>query len=989
MTRTMKTNQSGFSLIEVVVALGVVSVTMLAFASFSSLSTDYTSKVRSRNDLFQVKSDILRTVGSQQAWFKMISQAGTDMNNDGTLVNPDLVCVKEGTVCAPGNHELTLLNQEGAVFLDSTKATTGYTREGVPCQSYGQGASGGTCSSQYKVSWSPVCPPAGPCVRPQILVHLSFTTTDTSSSLNSLLGAQIPVDTLIEQSRVQRPLVKRVSTYTNSPVVYTTDAPIEIAPLSMVVGSYNSKIPSFSNLTSQNGGVVQYVSDSKIKYTPRSDFYGTDFFTYPVKDISSGKILKGRVSVRVMTPYTWTGLAGTGDIKSSNQANFCGKVVNGACDATTFPATGWGMGYHLNLVFDSTCTNCNAQLDRIQNYSRPGFPFVAHSLEMTPAFRGNVKLLQDAYFGDAMGPRMIPVNILVQGGTFDATGIAKIDANGIYRQWMSNPPQHQDYALKISGAGRFLAPQQLTIEGAFMAENSQSFTHNNGSVAMGGIWGRNNNNYLQGTTLYDATFVPAENNLVGDFTIAHNAVINPAGPDSRLSNGFDPYTWTVKPPPLISVKGNLTLSGVGGSHCNGFPGGCLGPVFEMNGTGDQLIQGVDPTGWDLDITTVNAKVASAPSIQINKSQGRITMNGVIGIRRDFRVAQIADYDFLNSKLAFNNTDCGDQYFVPGPSPGPNVDYGDVYEIINSCGGHMRMGSVSFNVRGNYYSTSYGSSNFGDSYNSATANLYGNYFTGGYHYHDQRSAAMQVKFVGTGDQTIKRIPYPDGSSPDTAMSDVNILVEKPSGTLFLDGRIATMGDFLVNSGDVVGKPGSVFVNPPHGANWDKTVIRAPAAQFDSIELGHTIKVIGDVNTKNLKVGTTIWGGYGFESGSGTGKFNISGNLELKNTYNNVWVAPNITYVLNGPAAQTVTFSDGGAAKEGFRNSKLIVVKPAGSVSYLGDGKFNKVCVNSAGFSMDPTSNLTVVSKLGAYDSSYFSQNGATVTGPVLLPDLACN
>ena len=130
------------------------------------------------------------------------------------------------------------------------------------------------------------------------------------------------------------------------------------------------------------------------------------------------------------------------------------------------------------------------------------------------------------------------------------------------------------------------------------------------------------------------------------------------------------------------MQGNIILTGHGAFHCDDQgPNSCQGPIFELSGSGDQTIRGLDPSL--VQVNPANAGLLSnAPSIGINKTSGRSFMTGVVGIRRDFIVRNIAAYDFSASKLVFDATDCARSTFTAGPA----TEYNDIYEMMSSCSG---------------------------------------------------------------------------------------------------------------------------------------------------------------------------------------------------------------------------------------------------------------------------------------------------------------
>ncbi len=114
----------------------------------------------------------------------------------------------------------------------------------------------------------------------------------------------------------------------------------------------------------------------RITYTPPVSQSGIDSFSYTVKN-SKGSSKSVKITVNVMTPYTWTGLGGNSNW--SNVNNWCGTVsspgFSGTCGSGAIPTAA------ATAVFDGTCTNCNANIDTNVNFG---------TLEMQSSYVGTI-----------------------------------------------------------------------------------------------------------------------------------------------------------------------------------------------------------------------------------------------------------------------------------------------------------------------------------------------------------------------------------------------------------------------------------------------------------------------------------------------------------------------------------------------------------------------------------------------------------------------
>ncbi len=1029
MKTIFKTKQSGFTLVETLLSAALLSMSVLTLATFSNSAAELDRKFKTRSNLLQVRTEIVAALSNPDNWADTVEKAGTSVavagvsggtgtttagnvaikSDSSTYVklNPDLVCVRDNTACTSGHYPLTLLREDGTVLIDSTNLKAGFTREGVACNTYGDATENNKCIFRYTVTWAPTCPKVGACIRPQITTQTTLSSTESDSvaavaALETQMNMQMNM--LIEQPISLPPVARSQSATTNSSVEYPADTVINVNPLTAVTSKHEIELVPFDDRGSANGGTVHYISPTQVSYKPKDGFYGVDFFSYKVRDIATQKTARGTITVKVMTPFTWTGLAGAAQKGSSLDKNFCGKVVNGVCDGKTFPASGWGLGYHYNLVFNNTCTNCEAVLDGVTGAARNGVDMYLGSIELAKTFSGKVSVAKTLAFGTMQGPWRKAENVLVEGGTFDVSGINTVYIYAGDRGWMYFPPESEDYALKIKGAGRFISPKNLYVNGAFYAENANNFVHNDGSVYLLGIWARNQTIYAPNTEFFNLNFgwyqswaggglAPAWSYgyaVSSNLNVKNNAGIWPGGQsDSKVTNGKDPFTWQYSATmPVVSVKGNLIFGGRGGSHCD-FNGAnsCQGPIFEMNGATDQLIQGLPVNGLTtyagltapiggygggpkitgpgpINLANLN-DWATAPSIRINKTTGKITMDGAVAIRKTFEVASVATYDFSHSALIFNNTSCGDSTF----SPGPATDYNDVYEMMAGCSARLNLGSNTINVFGNYaHYASGGSHLYGDSMRSAKIRLYGDFKIDGFHDHDLLMRAVEVQFVGPGDQFVMNM----NAAGVPAMS-AHMLVNKATGTVYLQGTVATMADLNVASGTLAATPGSTFRIHQHGVGLSKSVITAPNTTFENLEIFHVTELGSDIKAKNLTIGTTTSGG-GLNSLGRT--ITVQNDLTLTRSHGNV-----NKIVMGGAGAQKITFTDP-ALGLGFTTYNIDIRKPAGapSVSYFGTGRINNLCSGSPLLNMDPASSLTMSAHLqymGAPGAATFvQQNGAT-------------
>ncbi len=952
MRKTILNKKNGFTLVEALLSTVILSMSILTLATFSNSAADLDRKFKTRSNLLQVRTQIVTALSNQENWSETVDKAGTAKNDasgqpTSVLLNPDLVCVREGTACTTGDHPLTLIRKDGTVMVDATDTTAGFTKEGVPCNTYGVGTGASNlCIFRYHVTWKPICPKTGACVRPQIVTQTQLTSTaaltDTViTALQTQMNMQMNM--LIERPIALPPVARNQSTYTNSTFAYTmADAPVVISPLTAVTSKDKVELVSFPSHTTAMGGTVQFISATQLRYTPAAGYYGPDFFQYKVRNVVNQKSSRGTVTVKVMTPYTWTGLAGTADPNSSNPRNFCGKAINGACNGTTFPA-----GNVKILVFNSTCTNCNARLDSLSGssawtntYDGYTYTFAANGLEASSSYNGTIRVANNASFGGMNGSWNKDVNLQIDGGTFDASSVSAVLVLASSRA--SNPPIQKDYAVTVHGQGKIIAPTNFYIEGATYLESPTTFANNMGTVHFRNVYDRNKVIWAPGVEFYNAKFgFPAWGGGLGmevssNLIVKNNLTVSPTGSsDDYLANGRNPATWArVVPAPTIRVEGNLVYGGTGGgSHCDTYSPTteCLSPVIELSSSNDQAIIGMASAPSPLMGANSNA-VSSAPSIRINKTAGQLTMTGFVGVRGDFIVDSVAGYNFTGSSLVFNSANCN----LSRLRTATVMDFDNIHEVTRTCPGQLDLGTGTYNVKGNFnHGSSGGTLLIGTSLNSATIRLEGDFLLDGSHDHDALTKAVRVEFVGGNTQHIRR-QDPAGTGAGVA----HWVVNKTAGTnLYLDGSIATMADLVVNSGTLVASPGSHLIIPNHGINGQRSTLKVAGTVFESLTFAHGVDLQTDVQTKNLTLGNDA-----SASGLNSNGHIISVSQDLTMIRSNEGYSNKI--VMTGGNNQNLSFPSSNSM--GFTNFDVNVNKAGGNITVIGAagaGRIRNLCMQT--------------------------------------------
>lgn len=348
------------------------------------------------------------------------------------------------------------------------------------------------------------------------------------------------------------------------------------------------------------GGAVQlnYVSTAnlgsiswdgvtgRITYTPPVSQSGIDSFSYTVKN-SKGSSKSVKITVNVMTPYTWTGQ--TGDGKWSTPNNWCGTVsspgFSGTCGPGAIPTAA------ATAVFDGTCTNCNANIDTNVNFG---------TLEMQSSYVGTITQQPTKTMAMTTG------GWKMAGGNF-VGGNSTITVGG---------------TMDVS-SGNFTATfANLTLNTSSSNINPSTFNHNNGTVEFktsnssitigNNVHFKNVNLFMtSGPSNFNGSifYVDGDLNLNGAGTsIANNGTIYLGGNLTSAGARGMPGSLSIE---MIGATSS-TISGVSGAYI---------PNLNINktGAGGISLSGVVYLYGDFIYTTASYFAANSSTLELHNS----------------------------------------------------------------------------------------------------------------------------------------------------------------------------------------------------------------------------------------------------------------------------------------------------------------------------------------------------------------------------------
>lgn len=166
--------KAGFGLVEVLVALALLSVLSLGLARFATFSSKQQSRTVTINKLEEVRAIFYTTLRNNDAWVSTI--------NDPS--NPGMACLKNSTSCTglptAATAKFRANDPSGNPILGYSplaSASNGFTLNGTVCNTYvpPPGVGNDNCPFRLDLTWNPVCPAVGPCTNPLVMVDGVFT----------------------------------------------------------------------------------------------------------------------------------------------------------------------------------------------------------------------------------------------------------------------------------------------------------------------------------------------------------------------------------------------------------------------------------------------------------------------------------------------------------------------------------------------------------------------------------------------------------------------------------------------------------------------------------------------------------------------------------------------------------------------------------------------------------------------------------------------
>ncbi len=360
--------------------------------------------------------------------------------------------------------------------------TNGFTATGGNCSTYGKASD--ACPYHYDLTWEPICQ-AGSCIDPLVKIHAKFSVNFASQVAgrpNSTNYLPMNFDLIMNMKPRANLYAYPITFYVNwnaAPGPYT---PFSFSiPHSPIANAEGAVV--LTKVTKGDPAAVVTMSGNTISYTPKLNFYGMDFMEYEFRD-EIGNTGKGRVWMKVVTPFTWVG-DGT-DKRASSKANWCGNVSSdGQCmhdlDPSSPVSTSAGWIYP-HLVFNSNCNVCsNIELDLPQ----------IDALEISSSFHGKVtqtaNVMIESKSAGWMNPNPYNTNYAHQGfyqaaGTFDTNG------NNLSLQTDFTRTPMTTTTFEVGSGGTFTTTNTLSLFGTGLTLDPGANFSNLGTITIGQYW---------------------------------------------------------------------------------------------------------------------------------------------------------------------------------------------------------------------------------------------------------------------------------------------------------------------------------------------------------------------------------------------------------------------------------------------------------------------------------------------------------------------
>jgi prepilin-type N-terminal cleavage/methylation domain-containing protein len=160
MRKSKKNPESGLSLVELMIAMGIASIGILGYVSIEGTSVGILNQENERVSI----------VPARESMFRMLDRYDTFQNS--VTADANFNCVRTKSSCAAGARTFILRDASGAAYYDGTSANSGFQDNGVICAS-ATPTPNRLCPIRATLEWSPFCTSAT-CETASVIVSVEF-----------------------------------------------------------------------------------------------------------------------------------------------------------------------------------------------------------------------------------------------------------------------------------------------------------------------------------------------------------------------------------------------------------------------------------------------------------------------------------------------------------------------------------------------------------------------------------------------------------------------------------------------------------------------------------------------------------------------------------------------------------------------------------------------------------------------------------------------
>ena len=178
---------------EVLVAGGIVAITVFTTATFNSTFTQGTQSELNYQSLLQIRSEVTQLLTDDLAFSKTVESA----------TNTTLACVRDKSDCRGQRGELMLFDRKGNPYpfvAGPGQDSSGFSPNKGPCDTF-TAAGNNKCPFQYKITWEAICTKPGKCSTPSISLTAQLNYRPTPATKGTISRAFNPTSFSIQYMR--------------------------------------------------------------------------------------------------------------------------------------------------------------------------------------------------------------------------------------------------------------------------------------------------------------------------------------------------------------------------------------------------------------------------------------------------------------------------------------------------------------------------------------------------------------------------------------------------------------------------------------------------------------------------------------------------------------------------------------------------------------------------------------------------------------------